>query len=428
MKIGIISLGCCKNLVDTQNIMSSLKASGHEFVSDPKKADVIVINTCGFINDAKQESINTILEMAEYKQQNLKYLIVTGCLVQRYLNDLKRELPEVDLFIPISDYKKIDEILNEFLHTKTIGEHETLLATPSYWAYLRISDGCDNRCAYCAIPLIRKEMKSVPFEQLIQKAKDLEKIGVKELNIIAQDTSRYGKDLYGRFRLHELLIELNKMDFKWIRILYLYPDEIYPELLQAMKECDKVLPYFDIPTQHASNKMLKLMNRRGLIENIKKDIQKIKDTFKNPTLRTTVIVGFPCEEEDDFKQLMQFTKETRWDRLGAFTYSLEEDTAAYDLAPRVDEKIAQERLEQLMAMQAQISLENNQKYIGQSIEVLVEGIDNITGKYKGRGKMHAPDDIDGHVLFRSTNFVQEGEIVNVVIEEVSEYDLFGKQA
>ncbi len=428
MKIGIISLGCCKNLVDTQKAMSFLKASGHTFVDNPKKAEVIVINTCGFINDAKQESIDTILQMADYKEDYLKYLIVMGCLVQRYKEQLEKELPEVDLFISIDEYDNLENIFNNFLNSQTKKENKVVLATNDYSAYLKIADGCSNKCAYCAIPLIRKEYRSVEFEEIIRQAKELEAIGIKELNLIAQDTTRYGIDLYGKYRLKDLLYELNKLNFHWIRILYMYPDEINDELLQAMASCDKVVPYFDIPVQHGSDRILKLMNRRGSSNHIKDIVKKIRDKFKNPVLRTTIIVGFPSETQKDFAELLEFVEEIKWDKLGAFAYSLEEDTASYYMEPKVDEKIANQRLKTLMLKQEKIAQANNEKFIGQSLEVLVEGRDSLDRDlYQGRSYLNAPDGIDGHVRFRSSRDIEIGEIVNVTIESVNIHDLFGKE-
>jgi len=427
MKIGIISLGCSKNLVDTQNIMTALRRSGHTFTSDPRIADVIVVNTCGFINDAKQESIDTILQMADYKQGKLKYLIATGCLVQRYKDELVKELPEVDLWIPIRDYYKLDEILNDFLKSKTITDCQTVLATSDYSAYLRIADGCSNKCAYCAIPLIRQEYRSEPFEKLIEQAKELEAMGIKEVNLIAQDTTRYGIDLYNRLRLADLLKELNKMDFKWIRILYMYPDEITDELLDTMASCEKVVPYFDIPTQHANNRLLKLMNRRGSKEHIIEIINKINSKFENPVLRTTLIVGFPTETEEEFEELLDFVRETKWDRLGAFTYSLEEDTPSYTMEPKVDEDVAKDRLARLMMLQEQIAQENNERFVGKVMEVLVETHDGIDEcLYEGRCANNAPDGVDGHVSFTSDKDLKAGDFVQVLIEGANVHDLFGK--
>ena len=427
MKVGIVSLGCSKNLVDTQNALSFLKASGHTFVDDPSLAEAIIVNTCGFINDAKQESINTILQMAEFKNSGLKYLIVMGCLVQRYKEDLIKELPEVDRFIAIDEYKHLPEIFNEVLHSQTKNDPETIIATYPHTAYLKIADGCSNRCAYCAIPLIRKDYKSIPMENLLKQAKELEKLGVKELNIIAQDTTRYGIDLYGKLRLADLLEELNKLDFTWIRILYMYPDEITDDLLDKMSKLDKVVPYFDIPVQHASDRLLKLMNRRGNKEHILSVIKKIREKFAEPILRTTIIVGFPTETEEDQKELLEFVKDVKWDRLGAFTYSLEEDTPSYDMEPKVDEQTAQNRLAELMKLQEEIAKENNQRFVGQTLKVVVETQDSVrTDRYEGRAAQHAPDDIDGHVRFTSDRELNLGEFVDVQITSADSYDLMGK--
>ncbi|MCR5067337.1 MAG: 30S ribosomal protein S12 methylthiotransferase RimO [Erysipelotrichaceae bacterium] len=428
MKIGLVSLGCSKNLIDTQNALSFLKASGHVFVSDPKKADVIIVNTCGFIESAKQESINTILEMADYKQHRCKKLIAMGCLVQRYRRELEEELPEVDRFISIDEYRDMEKILNETLASETICQREIVLATEPYTSYLRIADGCSNHCTFCAIPLIRGRYTSVPFEEVLENARQLQAIGVKELNIIAQDSTMYGKDLYGRLRLHELLIELNKMDFHWIRVLYMYPDEIYDGLLDSMASLKKVIPYFDIPSQHGSDRILKLMNRRGRKQDIQKTVRDIREKFADPILRTTVIVGFPSETDEDFRQLMDLTEEIRWDRLGAFAYSREEGTGACRLPDQVDEKTAQKRLDELMQRQSQISLENNQRYEERTIEVLVERKKSFNSPYyQGRGWMHAPDDIDGHVFFRSDQALEPGQFVEVEIERAEMYDLFGRE-
>ena len=427
MKVGIVSLGCSKNLVDTQNALSFLKASGHTFVDDPSLAEAIIVNTCGFINDAKQESINTILQMAQFKDSGLKYLIVMGCLVQRYKEDLIKELPEVDRFISIDEYKNLAEIFNEVLHSQTKNDPETIIATYPHTAYLKIADGCSNRCAYCAIPLIRKDYKSLPMEDLLKQAKELESLGVKELNIIAQDTTRYGIDLYGRLRLSDLLEELNKLDFTWIRILYMYPDEITDELLDKMSKLDKVVPYFDIPVQHSSDRLLKLMNRRGNKEHILSVIRKIREKFADPILRTTIIVGFPTEIDDDQKDLLEFVKEVKWDRLGAFTYSLEEDTPSYNMEPKVSEQTAQERLSELMKLQEKIAKENNQRFIGQRLKVVVETQDSVRlDHYEGRAAQHAPDDIDGHVRFTSDKELYLGDFVEVLITSVDSYDLFGQ--
>ncbi|MBO4537604.1 MAG: 30S ribosomal protein S12 methylthiotransferase RimO [Erysipelotrichaceae bacterium] len=427
MKIGLVSLGCSKNLIDTQNALSFLKAAGHCFVSDPRKADAIIVNTCGFIESAKQESINTILEMADYKAGRCRCLIAMGCLVQRYRKELEAELPEVDRFISIDEYRDMEKILNETLRSETVCQKEIVLATEPYTSYLRIADGCSNHCTFCAIPLIRGRYQSVPFEQVLENARQLEAIGVRELNIIAQDSTMYGKDLYGRLRLHELLMELNRMDFHWIRVLYMYPDEIYDGLLDTMASLEKVIPYFDIPSQHGCDRILKLMNRRGRKRDILKTVSDIREKFADPILRTTVIVGFPQEKEEDFQELMDLTEAIRWDRLGAFAYSREEGTGAYRLPDQVDGEVAQRRLDRLMSRQAEISLENNQRYVGKTIEVLTERKKSMNSPYwQGRGWMHAPDDIDGHVFFTSNRYLQPGEFVRVRITAAEKYDLYGE--
>ncbi|MGN1399849.1 MAG: 30S ribosomal protein S12 methylthiotransferase RimO [Erysipelotrichaceae bacterium] len=428
MKIGFVSLGCCKNLVDSQNALSFLKASGHIFVDEPKQAEAIIINTCGFINDAKQESINTILQMAEYKKHQLKYLVVMGCLVQRYKQQLIAELPEVDLFISIDEYHLLPHLFNQLFKSKTVYDRQTVLATLPHTAYLRIADGCSNRCSYCAIPLIRKDYRSEDMQTILRQAKELEKLNVKELNLIAQDTTRYGFDVDGKLHLAELLVELNKMNFTWIRILYMYPDEIDDNLLQTMSRLDKVIPYFDIPVQHSSNRLLKLMNRRGSREHIIEIVQKIRSMFKNAVLRTTIIVGFPTETQQDFDDLLNFVKEVRWDRLGGFTYSLEEDTAAYDIYPRVEQSVAQERLDKLMEVQNEISYQNNQRFIGQKQLAVVEAVDSIgRNRYIARSYQYAPDDIDGHIIIESDSQLKVGDFVEVMIDSADSYDLYGKK-
>lgn len=431
MKIGFVSLGCAKNLVDSEELMGRVRALGHTLTGDVHEAEVIVINTCGFIESAKEESINTILEMAEYKEENLRYLIVCGCLSQRYKKELEAELPEVDRFITITEYPQFEDILSEVLHTSNVvtKKAERVLTTQPWTAYLRIGDGCSNRCTYCAIPLIRGPFSSVPEEDLIQEAEYLASKGVKELVLIAQDTTRYGYDWDGKLHLLSLLKKLNAMEaFHWIRVLYMYPDEIPEELIYGMKELDKVVPYFDIPMQHGSNKMLKLMNRRGTKESVTKLCKLIRENFKHSTLRTTMIVGFPQETEEDFEELLDFVRENRWDRLGAFTYSKEEDTAAYDMEGQIDEDVKKERLDRLMSLQQVISQENSEKLIGETLEVLVEGYDAIKDLYRGRSKLSAPDGVDGIVYIRSNEGLTFGEFYNVKILEAKAYDLVGELA
>ncbi|WP_273401724.1 30S ribosomal protein S12 methylthiotransferase RimO [Traorella massiliensis] len=429
MKIGFVSLGCAKNLVDSEKIMGMLKEGGHEFVSKPSDAEAIIINTCGFIQSAKEEAINTILEMAEYKKKNCKKLIVCGCLAQRYKEDLEKEMPEVDRFIAIREYPQLHEILKEELQIPlhVYGKSERLSSGKPWTAYLKIAEGCSNRCTYCAIPLIRGENVSIPMEDLVEEAKDLASKGVKELVVIAQDTTKYGIDLYHRYALLELLEKLNEINgIHWIRILYMYPDEISDELIEGMKKLDKVLPYFDIPMQHSDARMLKLMNRRGDEHTVRQLIKKIRDTFEEPTLRTTYIVGFPTESKQDFDKLCDFIKEIRWNKMGAFTYSIEEDTPAYDMEQTVSEEEKKERLDVLMSLQSEISYMNNRQLAGKTIEVLVEGKDGLSDKYVGRGRMHAPDDVDGIVVFTSMKHLELGSFVHVKINDADEYDLYGE--
>lgn len=429
MKIGFVSLGCAKNLVDSEKIMGMLKEGGHEFVSKPSDAEAIIINTCGFIQSAKEEAINTILEMAEYKKKNCKKLIVCGCLAQRYKEDLEKEMPEVDRFIAIREYPQLHEILKEELQIPlhVYGKSERLSSGKPWTAYLKIAEGCSNRCTYCAIPLIRGENVSVPMEDLVEEAKDLASKGVKELVVIAQDTTKYGIDLYHRYALLELLEKLNEINgIHWIRILYMYPDEISDELIEGMKKLDKVLPYFDIPMQHSDARMLKLMNRRGDEHTVRQLIKKIRSTFEDATLRTTYIVGFPTESKQDFDKLCDFVKEIRWNKMGAFTYSIEEDTPAYDMEQTVSEEEKKERLDVLMSLQSEISYMNNRQLAGKTIEVLVEGKDGLSDKYVGRGRMHAPDDVDGIVVFTSMKYLELGSFVHVKVNDADEYDLYGE--
>lgn len=426
MKIGFISLGCAKNQVDSEYLMGIFEDPHFELETDPYKCDVILINTCGFIESAKEEAINTILEMAELKKQNLKYLICTGCLVQRYINELKNELPEVDLFITIKDYPKANELLSElfgFRIDNSYGRNRTLISK-NYTAYLRIADGCTNRCAYCAIPLIRGNCVSVPMEKIIEEAKRLHDQGVKELNIVAQDTTFYGYDLYNEFRLKDLIRELDRLDFKWIRILYMYPDEIEDELLDVIKESKHVLPYFDIPVQYGNDYILKLMNRRGSTAHIKERIRKIREMFPDAYIRTTMIVGFPHENEKTFDDTLKFIEDIRFDSLGAFTYSKEEDTAAYDMDEEVPEEVMNERLDILMKKQKEIVSDKLQNRIGEVHEALMEKKDR--NFYYLRGYMSAPDGVDSYILVKSDKELKEGEFYKVKLTDYVDYDMIGE--
>ena len=427
MKIGFVSLGCCKNLVDSEQIMGMIKKNHHEIVSDPRQAQAIIINTCGFITSAKEESIQTIFEMAQYKEKNLEKLIVCGCLAQRYQKELEEEIPEIDAIIPIKDYDEFASVLEKALGcTFTESKFERVLSTQPWRAYLKISDGCSNHCTYCAIPLIRGEQVSRPIEDLVEEAKQLASYGVKELTLIAQDTTKYGLDVYGEFKLGDLVREIDKIDgIHGIRILYMYPDEIVEDVLLAMKESKKVVPYFDIPMQHANNRLLKAMNRRGTKEHAYEIIEHIQTLFDHPVLRTTMIVGFPSETDEDFDELIEFVQNVKWDRMGAFTYSKEEDTRAFDMKPEVDAQIAQNRLETLMKLQNQISYEKNQEKIGQVFEVLVEEKEGLKETYRGRSIADAPDEVDGQVIFTSTVPIELGTFVKVKIQKANAYDLYG---
>lgn len=428
MKVGFVSLGCCKNLVDSEQILAMLKSEGHEIVGNPKQAEAILINTCGFIVPAKEESLKTIFEMAQYKKNNLKRLIVCGCLAQRYQHELEKEIPEIDAVIPIRDYDHLAQRLKPLLgegDQSLMAKSERVLSGNPWQAYIKISDGCSNHCAYCAIPLIRGEQKSRPIEDILKEAEFLQSIGVKELTLIAQDTTKYGLDNYGDYKLGELIRRIDALDFHWIRILYMYPDEIVDDVLEAMKNSRHVLPYFDIPMQHANDRLLKAMNRRGTKADALARIKQIRSMFPDATLRTTMIVGFPGESEADFEELMDFVKEVRWDRFGAFIFSKEEDTPAYDMMPEVPAEIAQERLDRLMALQKEISHEKNQEKIGRLIEVLVEEKDALHNTYHGRSRADAPDGVDGQVIFTSDHDIEPGTFVMVEVTEARDYDLVG---
>lgn len=429
MKVGFISLGCSKNLVDSEKMMGMLTANGHTLVAHPSMADAIVINTCGFITSAKEEAISTIFEMAAYKQANLKKLIVVGCLAQRYKEQLEEEIPEIDAVVRISDYGSLHEVLARELNdagSVTFAQAKRQLTSKPWTAYLKIAEGCSNHCAYCAIPLIRGDNVSVPMEKLVSEAKELAKRGVKELVLNAQDTTKYGVDLYGRRSLLPLLQQLHAIEgFHWIRILYMYPDEIDDELIEGMAGLPKVLPYFDIPMQHADRQMLERMNRRGTKEDVLKLVEKIRSTFVDPTLRTTFIVGFPGENRETMDELLQFVREVRWDRMGAFTYSPEEDTPGSLMKPVCEESLKQQYLDELMKLQEQIAWENQQKKLGKVIEVLVEDKDGLTNRYRGRSAWDAPDEVDGMVIFRSDRAIEPGTFVQVRITEVLVHDVIG---
>lgn len=428
MKVGLVSLGCAKNLVDSEAILALMKNNDFEIVSSPSEADVIIINTCGFIESSKQESINTILEMASYNA----LLVVTGCLVQRYKEELEKELPEVDLFVPIRDYDKLGELISEKMKIKKMvgcfDFSSRVLSTPFYTAYLKISEGCNNRCTYCAIPLIRGSFVSYPLENLVNQAKDLASKGVKELVVISQDTTRYGSDFEGQnITTVTLLKELLKIkEFSYIRLLYLYPDELSDELIELMGKEERLTPYFDLPIQHSSSKLLQSMNRRGDREFLLSLIKKIRDKVPNAILRTTLIVGFPGETEEDIEDLKSFIQEVKFDHLGCFTYSLEEGTVSSTFENQIDEETKQQRYESIMEIQAQISLENNKKRVGQTFKGIIIDYDEEHDDYLFRCAWNAPDDIDGNIYIKSEEPLEEGKEISVVIEDYDTYNLYGR--
>ncbi|MGL4797011.1 MAG: 30S ribosomal protein S12 methylthiotransferase RimO, partial [Paraclostridium sp.] len=436
LKIALESLGCSKNLVDAEIMMGILNRKGYKLVGEFDEADIILVNTCGFIESAKQESIDTILDLAQLKETgNLKLLIVTGCLAQRYANELKEEIPEIDAIVGTGSYQQIDEIIAglekennivslndiEFAYNEDLPRYVT---TPDYMAYLKIGEGCDNHCTYCIIPKLRGKYRSRKIEDVVKEAKDLASKGVKELVVIAQDTTKYGFDLYGEVKLPQLLEELANIEgIKWIRIMYSYPESITEELVKVIKKYDNICNYFDMPIQHASNRILKLMNRHTTKEDIKSKVDMIRSYLPDATLRTTIIVGFPGETEEDFKEVVEFAKEVRFDRLGAFAYSREEDTAADKLPNHLEEDVKVRRRDELMLIQQGISEALNADKVGNEYEVLIE--EQIEDKvYIGRTQGDA-EEIDSIVYVKSEDQLEIGDFVKVKVNKALEYDLMG---
>jgi len=432
-KVGLVSLGCAKNRVDSENLLGMLRQRGYEIVSDPAEAEIIFVNTCGFIEPAKEESIETILEMAEYKRTGcLKRLFVTGCLTQRYPEAIIGEMPEVDGIMGVSDYARLFDMMEEaergqrpcytaagerFLKTPRV------LTTPSYSAYVKISDGCDNRCTYCAIPLIRGGYSSRPFEDIVEECRGLAASGVTELTLIAQDTSRYGCDLGdGHYQLPELLEAVSAIEgVHWVRVLYCYPDSTDDRLLDALANLPKVAPYLDLPLQHIDDVMLRRMNRRGSADWIRSRIAECRK--RGLIVRTTMIVGFPGETDEQFETLLNFVKEARFDRLGAFTYSPEEGTPGAVMPDQIDEDVKNVRLDQLMMLQQAVSMEINEARIGTECEVLVDGFDE--GRCYGRSIYEAPES-DGCIWLNSDRELVPGTYVRVRITEADAYDLYAE--
>lgn len=425
-KVGLISLGCAKNLVDSEIILGMLKSSSFEIVNTIEESDIIIVNTCGFIEASKKESIENILDVTKYG----KKVVVTGCLVERYKEELMQSIPEVDLWVSIKDYPRFNELLENMLENKQeinkINPFVRLLSTPPFMAYLRISEGCNNCCAYCAIPLIRGSFRSRPLQDLIIEARLLADQGIKELVVISQDTTRYGSDLKGDINIVTLLKELLKYpEFISIRLLYLYPDEITDELIDFIRDNPRVAPYFDIPLQHASNNVLKGMLRRGSKESYQLLINKIREKIPHAVLRTTYIVGFPGETDDDFVELVKFTKDNHFDHMGAFAFSREDGTKAFDYSNQVDENLKIGRLNKIMDVQKKISYESNKKHIGETMHGIVTSYNEKNNIYYLRSYWNAPDDIDGNITFKSDVKLEIGDVVDVKITSAFVYDLYG---
>lgn len=432
-KIGLVSLGCDKNRIDSELILGSL-ATENKIVNNPKEADIIIVNTCGFIESSKQESIDTILEMSEFKKDNCKLLIATGCLTQRYSEELHNLIPEIDIMLGVNDYDKLNAYIKDFFNhnnkictcnysDSTINEGERILTTPQYSAYLRIAEGCSNLCTYCIIPKIRGKYRSRSMENVIQEANDLAERGVKEIILVAQDTTKYGIDLYDEKKLPELIRKLSEIDnIEWIRILYCYPEEITDDLIDEIANNEKVCKYLDIPIQHISNSVLKRMNRKSTKEIITTNILKMRSKIKDLILRTSIIVGFPGETDKDFKELKEFISSIKFDKLGVFKYSQEEGTPAAKMDGQIDEEVKQYREEELMLMQQRGSKENNHKKIGKKYKVLVEGYKD--GQWVGRNYEMSPE-IDGAIFFKCDKILSIGDFIEVVITEALEYDLIG---
>lgn len=446
MKIGVVSLGCPKNLVDSETMLGLIHEENYEITNDPSEAEIIIVNTCGFIESAKEESINTILQMAEYKKSgSCKYIIVTGCLSQRYAEELFNELPEADAIAGVEVYDEIGSIIKrvmngerfimlerskpDIIYTSKETFLPRILTTPSYTAYLKIAEGCDNCCSYCAIPKIRGPYRSKPMEQVLKEAKALAANGVKELIVVAQDTTRYGEDLPGgKLLLADLLKELNKIEsLKWIRVMYCYPNNFTDELIETFASLDKVCKYVDLPLQHASNRLLASMNRYDTREEVETLLAKLRKRIPGIVIRTTFIVGFPGETDADFEELKEFVEQQRFENAGVFAYSQEEGTVAGAMPNQIPDEIKQERYHELMALQAQISEEIHKDTEGQTLEVLVEGIEEDgSGLHYGRSYREAPD-IDGLVFIENPGDIKPGCFIKVNILQGFTYESVGER-
>lgn len=433
-KVGMISLGCPKNQVDGEVMLEKLNKSGFDIAQSIEDSDVMIINTCGFIEDAKREAIETILEAAEYKKAGLiSAIVVTGCLAERYQDEILKEIPEVDSVIGIGADRDIVKVCQKALigvqtsfypdKKYLLLEGDRMLSTPPHWAYLKISDGCDNKCSYCAIPGIRGGYIERDMESIIAEANKLAASGVKELIIIAQDTTKYGLKLYGEYKLAELLKELVKIDgIEWIRLFYCYPDRVTDELIDVIASEEKVCSYIDIPLQHCNNDILKSMNRYGSYDSLKNLLTKMKTKIPNLSLRTTFMVGFPGETEEQFEELCRFVKDIEFDKMGCFTYSPEEDTPAFDFDNQIDEDIKKRRAEVLMDIQYSITENANKKRIGNIYKVVVD--EKNGDKYIGRSYLDSPE-IDSGIIITSERALSSGEFINVKITDYDGYDLIG---
>ena len=436
MKLYFVSLGCDKNLVDSEHMLADIQTE-YEIIDDPEEADIAIVNTCAFIKDAKEESINTILELAELKKENLKYLIITGCLAQRYYNDLKELIPEIDGFLGISAFSNILDDLKrisdkeKFFDIPNINEEQhasgkRFLNPPFHFSYLKIAEGCDKKCTYCSIPSIRGSYRSIPMEELVKEAEYLAENYVKELILVAQETTVYGVDLYGKKSLTELVEKLSRIEgIEWIRLMYCYPEEIDDDLIKLIKNNKKVVHYLDIPIQHASDRILQKMGRRTSQKDIVNLIKKLRKQIPDISLRTSLITGFPTETEEEFEELCDFVKEIRFDRLGVFTYSKEENTPAASFKPQIKESIKKQRQKAIMKIQKEISLERNASFVSKEFDVIIEGYNSEEGFYSARMYADAPD-IDGCVFIESDENYLSGTFLKVRITDYSEYDLIGE--
>ena len=437
MKILFISLGCDKNLADSEEMLGLLTAGGHEITDDETQADAIVINTCCFIKDAKEESVETILEMAEYKKTGSCHaLIVTGCMAQRYQKEIIEEVPEVDAVLGTTSYGDIVKALEEAVAGNHFEEFRDIdylpdtgskrvLTTGGHFGYLKIAEGCDKHCTYCIIPKLRGKFRSVPMERLIAQAEDMAEQGVKELILVAQETTVYGKDLYGKKSLHILLKKLCEIrGIRWIRVLYCYPEEIYDELIETIRDEKKICHYLDIPIQHASDRILKRMGRRTSKQELIDIVGKLRKEIPDIVLRTTLITGFPGETEEDHEELKEFVDEMEFDRLGVFTYSPEEDTPAAEMADQIPEEVKEERRDELMELQQEISYDRGQDRIGQELLVMIEGKVADESAYIGRTYGDAPK-VDGYIFVQTGELLMTGDFAKVRVTGALEYDLIG---